>query len=57
MGEIKIPPKPDAKTVKQRPYRLNPRYINNVKLKLERMLDIGIIELVEESKCISLMVV
>jgi hypothetical protein len=26
MGEIRIPLKPDAKPVKQRPYRLNPKY-------------------------------
>ena len=26
IGVIKIPLKPDAKPVKQRPYRLNPKY-------------------------------
>jgi hypothetical protein len=26
MGEMKIPLKPDARLVKQRPYRLNPKY-------------------------------
>ena len=30
-GEMKINLKPDAKPVKQRPYRLNPRYKENVK--------------------------
>ena len=48
-GEMKIPLKPDAKPVKQEPYRLNPRYKEKVKDELDRMLDIGIIQPVEES--------
>jgi hypothetical protein len=27
MEEIRIPLKPDARPVKQRPYRLNPKYV------------------------------
>ena len=49
LGEMKIPLKPDAKPVLQRPYRLNPRYKDQVKTELERMLDGGIIKPVEES--------
>ena len=49
LGEIKIPLKPGAKPVKQRPYRLNPRYKENVKTELEKMLDAGIIEPIKES--------
>ena len=47
MGEMKIPLKPDAKLVKQRPYNLSPRYKEKVKEELDHMLDAGIIELVE----------
>jgi hypothetical protein len=32
MGEMKIPLKPDARPVKQRPYRLNPKYKKKVKI-------------------------
>ena len=39
LGEMKIPLKPDAKPVKQQPYRLNPRYEEKVKAELDRMLD------------------
>jgi hypothetical protein len=57
MGEMKIPLKPDAKPIKQRPYRLNPKYKEKVKIELDRMLEAGIIEPVEELERISLMVV
>ena len=49
LSEIKIPLRPDAKPVKQRPYRLNPRYKENVKPELDRMLEVGVIEPAEES--------
>ena len=55
LGEMNIPLKPDAKPVRQRPCRLNPRYKDYVKA--DRMLDTRIIEPIEESKWISLMVV
>lgn len=48
MVEMRIPLKPDAKPVKQRPYRLNPKYEEKVKIELDRMLEAGIIESVEE---------
>jgi hypothetical protein len=57
MGEMKIPLKPYARPVKQRPYRLNPKYKQKVKIELDRMLEAGIIEHVEVSKWISPMVV
>ena len=49
LGEMKIPLRPDAKSVKQQLYRLNPRYKEKVKAKLDRMLGAGVIEPVEES--------
>jgi hypothetical protein len=49
MGEIRIPLKPYARPVKWRPYRLNPKYKEKVKIELDRMLEAGIIEPVEES--------
>jgi hypothetical protein len=57
MGEMKIPLKPYARPVKQRPYRLNPKYKKKFKIELDRMLEVGIIEHVEESEWISPMVV
>ena len=57
LGEMKIPLKTGAKPVKQRPYRLNPRYKQKVKAELDRMIAAGIIEPVEESEWISPMVV
>jgi hypothetical protein len=57
MGEMKIPLKLDAIPFKQRPYRLNPKYKEKVKIELERMLEARIIEPVEESEWISPMVV
>ena len=53
LGEMKIPLRPDAKPITKKPYRLNPRYKEKVKAELDRMLDTGIIETLEESKWIS----
>jgi hypothetical protein len=53
MGDMRIPLNPDARIVKQRPYRLNPKYKEKVKIELDRMLEAGIIEPVEESEWIS----
>ena len=47
IGVIKIPLKADAKPVKQRPYRLNPKYKEKVRMKLAKMLTAGIIEVVK----------
>ena len=57
LGEIKIPLRPNVKPSKQRPYRLNPRYKEKVKVELDRMLDAGIIERVEESEWTSPIVI
>lgn len=57
LGVMKITLKLDAKPVKQRPYRLNPKYNEKVHSELEKMLAVGIIEPVEESNWVSPMVV
>jgi hypothetical protein len=57
MGEMKILLKPNARSVKKRPYRLNPKYKQKVKIELDRMLEEGIEEPVEESEWINPMVV
>jgi hypothetical protein len=57
MGEMRIPLKPCVKPVKQRPYRLNPKYKEKVNIELDRMLEARIIEPVKESEWISPMVV
>ena len=49
LGEMKIPLKPNAKPMKQRHYRLNPKYKENVKEEIYKMLQERIIEPVEES--------
>ena len=35
LGEINIPLSPNAKPIKQRPYRLNPRYKEKIKAELD----------------------
>ena len=57
LGEMKIPPRPDSKPSKQRPYRMNPKYKVRVKIELDCMLEARIIELVEESEWISPIVI
>jgi hypothetical protein len=57
MGEMRIPFKQNARLFKKRLYRLNPKYKEKVKIELDRMLEAGIIEPVEESEWISPMVV
>jgi hypothetical protein len=39
LGEMKIPLKPDAKPVRQRPYRLNLKYKEKVKVEIDKMLE------------------
>ena len=46
---LKIPLKPDAKPIKQHPYRLNPNYKEKVRMKLEKMLIARISEVVQEN--------
>ena len=57
LGEMKILLKLDMKPVRQRPYHLNPRYKEKVKVELDMTLDDGNIETVEELEWISPMVV
>jgi hypothetical protein len=57
MGDMRIPLKPYAKPVKKIPYKLNLKYKEKVKIELDRMLEAGIIEPVEESEWIIPMVV
>jgi len=57
LGVMRIPLKPNVKPVKQRSYRLNPKYKEKVKDELERMLTAGIIEPVKESEWVSPMIV
>jgi hypothetical protein len=54
---MRIPLKPDERPVKQRPYRLNPKYKEKVNIEIHRMLEARIIEPVEESEWINPMVV
>lgn len=54
---MKITLKPDAKPVKHRPYLLNPKYKEKVCKELDKMLEAGIIEPVEEFDWVSPMVV
>ena len=57
LGVMRCPLKEEAKPIKQRPYRLNPKYKEKVRKELDKMLASGIIELVEESEWVSPMVV
>ena len=57
IGVIDTLLKPNAKPAKQRPYRLNPKYKEKVRIKLYEMLAAGIIEPIEESEWVSPMVV
>jgi len=54
---IEITLKPNAKPVKQRPYRLNLKYKEKVSLEIDKMLVAGIIEPIEESDWVSPMII
>lgn len=54
---MKIILKPNVKAIKQRPYRLNPKSKEKVCQELDKMLDVGIIELIKELDWVSPMVV
>jgi hypothetical protein len=49
LGETKIPDIDEERSIRQRPYKLNLIYKYKVKAEIERMLEAGIIEPVEES--------
>ena len=57
LGEMKIPLKPIANLMKKKPYQLNLQYKEKLKMELDPILDVGIIEPVEECECISMIVV
>lgn len=57
LGVMKITLKADAKPVKQRPYCLNQKYKEKVRVELDKILPAGINESVEESDWVSPMVV
>jgi len=57
LGVMRIPLKPDAKPCKKQPYWMNPRYKEKVQVEINRMLEAGIIEPVEESEWINPMVI
>lgn len=57
LGVMSIPLKPYSKPSKQRPYRMNPKYKENVKVEIYRLLEAGVIELIEEFEWISPMVI
>ena len=50
LGEMKIPLRPKARPMRQRPYRMNPIYKQKVKEEIGRMLESIIIKPVKESK-------
>ena len=57
LGEMKILLRPNGRTVKQSPYRLNPCYKEKVKAKMDCMMEAGIIEPIEELEWISPIVI
>lgn len=57
LGVMKIPLKLDVKPFEKRPYRLNQKYKEKVKLELDKMMMVGIIESIEEEEWLSPMVV
>jgi hypothetical protein len=54
---MKIPLKQYVKPIGQRPHRLNPMYKHKVKVEIDKLLEVGFIEHVEESEWIIPMVV
>jgi len=57
LGVMKITLKPDANPIKHEPYCLNLKYKERFCLELDKMLAVGIIELVEDSDWVSPIVV
>jgi hypothetical protein len=57
LGEMKISFNPKSIPIRQRPYRLNLVYKKKLKEEIDKMLEVGVIEPMEESKWISPMVV
>jgi hypothetical protein len=57
LGEMKIPLRVEETLTRQRPYKLNLIYKQKFKANIDRMLEVGIIEPMEESEWISSMLV
>lgn len=57
LGVMRIMLNPEAKLVKKRPYHLNPKYKEKVRLELDKMHMACIIEPMEESNWVSPMLV
>ena len=57
MGEMKIELKPGSNLVIHRPYRLNPRVKEKFKKEIDKMLEEGLIFVVEEVEWVSLIVI
>ena len=57
MGVMRIPLRKGVKPIRQRHYRLNPKYKEKVTQELDMMIATSIIEAVEESEWVSPMVV
>jgi len=57
LGEMKIVLKPGTRPVKHRPYQLNPRVKEKFKREIDKMLDAGIIFMVDEADRISPIVI
>jgi hypothetical protein len=57
MGEMKIELKPGSKPIQHRPYCLNPRVKEKAKKEIEKMLEEGLIFLVEEAEWVSPIVI
>jgi hypothetical protein len=57
LGEMKIPLKLEARPFMKRPYRMNLVYNQKVKEEFDRMLEVGIIELVDKLEWITRIIV
>jgi hypothetical protein len=57
LGEMKIPLISEERPIRQTPYRLKPIYKQKVKEEIDRMLEVGIMEPIEEFEWVSPMVV
>jgi hypothetical protein len=57
LGEMNIPVRDEARPIQKSPYRLNLIYKHKVKDEIDKMIEARIIEPMEESEWISLMVV
>jgi hypothetical protein len=57
MGEMKIELRLGSNPVRHRPYHLSPRVKDKVKREIDKMLEVGLIFVVEEVEWVSLIVI